>query len=459
MIKENASQPHTCSTQSESSVSQGLEGVRKAAKESKGTRFTALLHHMTVELLRESYYALQRKAAPGVDGVTWQDYEAGLEDRLIDLHGRVHRGAYRAQPSRRVYIPKSDGRQRPLGIAALEDKIVQQATVTILNQIYEEDFLGFSYGFRPGRSQHDALDALAVAIDQRKVNYILDADVRSFFDNLRKDVLLKFVEHRVDDRRILRLIQKWLNAGVMEDGKWSNTETGTPQGSVASPLLANIYLHYVFDLWVHAWRQKKALGEVIVVRYADDTVLGFQYQKDADCFLEDLRERLKKFGLELHPDKTRRIEFGRFAEQSRKKRGEGKPETFDFLGFTHISGKDRNGKFALKRKTIAKRMRAKLHEIKQELRRRMHDPVEQTGKWLRSVVQGYFNYYAVPGNLQRLSVFRERVTRFWRWTLCRRGQKHQPNWARIHLWAMKWLPTPSTLHPYPNVRFAAIHPR
>jgi len=459
MIKENARQPHTFSTQSETSVSQGLEGVRKAAKESKELKFTALLHHMTVGLLRDSFYALKRKAAPGVDGVTWQDYEAGLEDRLVDLHGRVHRGAYRAQPSRRVYIPKSDGRQRPLGIAALEDKVVQQATVTILNQIYEEDFLGFSYGFRPGRSQHDALDALASAIQQREVNYILDADIRGFFDNLSKPWLLQFVDHRVADRRILRLIQKWLNAGVMEDGIWSNTEVGTPQGSVASPLLANIYLHYAFDLWVNVWRQKRALGAVIVVRYADDTVLGFQYQTDADRFLEDLRERLKKFGLELHPDKTRRIEFGRFAEQNRKKRGEGKPETFDFLGFSHICGKDRWGKFALKRKTIAKRMRAKLQAIKQELRRRMHDPVEQTGKWLKSVVQGYFNYHAVPGNLQRLKVFRERVKRLWRRTLRRRSEMHRPNWARILRLVSQWLPAPRVLHPYPDARFAANHPR
>jgi group II intron reverse transcriptase/maturase len=459
MIKENANQPHTSSTQSETNVSQRLEGVRKAARENKETKFTALLHHMTVDLLRESFYALKRKAAPGVDGVTWQDYEAGLEDRLIDLHGRVHRGAYRAQPSRRVFIPKSDGRQRPLGIAALEDKIVQQATVTILNQIYEEDFLGFSYGFRPGRGQHDALDALAYAIQREPVNYILDADIKGFFDNLSKPWLVKFVEHRVADRRILRLIQKWLNAGVMEDGKWSSTEIGTPQGSVASPLLANIYLHYVFDLWVHAWRQKNARGEVMVVRYADDTVLGFQHQTDADCFLEDLRERLKKFGLELHPDKTRRIEFGRYAEQNRKKRGEGKPETFDFLGFSHICGKDRRGKFALKRKSIAKRMRAKLLEIKQELRRRMHDPVEQTGKWLRSIIQGYFNYHAVPGNMQRLKVFRERVLRHWRRALRRRSQAHRPNWARILRLVSYWLPEPRILHPYPDARFAASYPR
>jgi group II intron reverse transcriptase/maturase len=459
VIKENTHQPNTLSTQGEADVSQGLVRVRKAAREHKEMKFTALLHHMTIDLLRESFYALKRKAAPGVDGVTWYEYETGLEERLAGLHSRVHRGAYRAQPSRRTYIPKSDGRQRPLGIAALEDKIVQQATVTILNQIYEEDFLGFSYGFRPGRSQHDALDALAVAIEQKRVNYILDADIRNFFDELDKSWLLKFVEHRVADRRILRLIRKWLKAGVMEEGKWSEPFTGTPQGAVISPLLANVYLHYSFDLWVHAWRQRWAQGEVVISRYADDTVLGFQYQADADRFLENFRERLKKFGLELHPDKTRRIEFGRFAEQNRKKRGEGKPETFDFLGFSHISGKDRNGKYALKRKTIAKRLRAKLREIKQELRRRMHDPVLQTGKWLRSVVQGYFNYHAVPGNMQRLNVFRERVTRFWRRALRRRSQKHRLTWARMHRLVEIWLPRPHALHPYPNARFAATHPR
>ena len=459
LIKENTLQPNTHSTQSEERVPQGLERVRKAAREHKEMKFTALLHHLNVDLLRESFYALKRKAAPGVDGVTWYEYETGLEERLVDLHSRVHRGAYRAQPSRRKYIEKSDGRQRPLGIAALEDKIVQAATVTILNQIYEEDFLGFSYGFRPGRSQHDALDALAVAIEQRKVNYILDCDVRSFFDNLDKSWLLQFVEHRVADRRILRLIQKWLKAGVLEDGIWSNPETGTPQGSVASPLLANIYLHYAFDLWVNVWRQKVAQGEVIVVRYADDIVLGFQYLTDADRFRENLAERLRKFGLELHPDKTRRIEFGRFAEPNRKKRGEGKPETFDYLGLTHISGKDRNGNFSLKRKTIAKRMRAKLQEIKQELRRRMHDPVEQTGKWLKSVMQGYFNYHAVPGNLGRLKVFHRRVQRLWRWALRRRGQPHRPSWARILRLTERWLPKPRVLHPYPGVRFAASHPR
>jgi RNA-directed DNA polymerase len=459
LIKENAGQPNTYPTQSGKGVSQGLAGVRKAARENKEMKFTALLHHLTVDLLRESFYSLKRKAAPGVDGVTWQEYEVGLEDRLTDLHGRVHRGAYRAMPSRRVYIEKADGRQRPLAVPAIEDKLVQQAVVTILNQIYEEDFLGFSYGFRPGRSQHQALDALSYALLKKKVNYVLDADIRGFFDNLDKSWLIKFVEHRVADPRILRLIQKWLNAGVMEEGKWSDTKTGSPQGSVVSPLLANVYLHYAFDLWVNVWRQKWAHGEVVVIRYADDVISGFQHQADADRFLENLQERLGMFGLELHPDKTRRIEFGRFAEQNRKRRGEGKPETFDFLGFTHISGKNGIGRFTVRRKTIRKRMRAKLREIKQQLRERMHDPVRQTGQWLKSVVQGHFNYYAVPGNLDSLGDFRERVLGHWWRTLRRRSQQRSISWKRTLALAQRWLPQPRVLHPYPAMRFAASHPR
>jgi RNA-directed DNA polymerase len=377
LIKENIHQSSTRPTQSGARVSQGLAGVRKAAREHKEMRFTALLHHVTVDLLRESFGSLKRKAAPGIDGMTWQEYEAGLEGRLADLHSRVHRGAYRALPSRRVYIEKGDGRKRPLGIAALEDKIVQHAVVTILNHIYEEDFLGFSYGFRPGRSQHKTLDALSYALVKKKVNYVLDADIQGFFDNLDKAWMIKFVEHRVADRRILHLIQKWLKAGVMEEGKWSDTETGTSQGSVISPLLANIYLHYVFDLWVDVWRKKCARGEVIVLRYADDIVLGFQWGTDADRFRQQLGERLRKFGLELHPDKTRRIEFGRYAEQNRKRRGEGKPETFDFLGFTHICSKTRRDWFQVERRTVSKRLRTKLREVKVELRRRWHLPIRE----------------------------------------------------------------------------------
>lgn len=403
--EENIAQSSTSPTQSGERVSQGLHGVRQAAKERKQERFTALLHHVTTGLLRDSYYALKRQAAPGVDRVTWREYETGLEDRLADLHGRVHRGAYQAQPSRRVWIPKADGRQRPLGVAALEDKIVQQAVVTILNQIYEVDFKGFSYGFRPGRSPHQALDALSVAIRTKRVNWVLDADIRGFFDNLSHEWALKFVEHRVADQRILRLIQKWLKAGVSEGGQWSETKVGTPQGSVASPLLANIYLHYVFDLWVEAWRKKVAAGDVIVVRYPDDLVVGFETRTDAERFLEEFRERLAKFGLELHADKTRLIEFGRHAARIREQRGEGKPETFTFLGFTHYCGKRRsNGAFIIWRKTAKKRMVAKLHAVKAELRRRMHEPSSQVGAWLQKVTLGYFRYHAVPGNSDRLDI-------------------------------------------------------
>ena len=385
---EHRSVQHEPDTERETSVP-GIARCAKAAKERRQERFTALLHHLTVGLLRDSFYALKRQAAPGVDGVTWQEYETGLEDRLADLHSRVHRGAYQAQPSRRVYIPKADGRQRPLGIAALEDKIVQQAVVTILNQIYEVDFKGFSYGFRPGRSPHQALDALTVGIQRKRVNWVLDADIRGFFDNMTHEWTMKFVEHRVADRRILRLIQKWLKAGVSEDGQWSETKVGTPQGAVASPLLANVYLHYVFDLWVEAWRKKMATGDVIVVRYADDLVVGFENRAEAERFLEEFRERLAKFGLELHADKTRLIEFGRFAARDRKQRGEGKPETFTFLGFTHYCGKRRsNGAFIVWRETAKKRLVAKLHAVKAELRRQMHAPTPIVGEWLQKVDLG-----------------------------------------------------------------------
>ena len=414
---------------------------------------------MSADLLRDSYYALKRRAAPGVDGVTWQEYETGLENRLADLHNRVHRGAYRAQPSRRVYIPKTDGRQRPLGIAALEDKIVQQAVVTILHQIYEVDFQGFSYGFRPGRSPHQALDALTVGILRKRVNWVLDADIRGFFDNMSHEWTMKFVEHRVADRRILRLIQKWLKAGVSEDGQWSESKVGTPQGAVVSPLLASVYLHYVFDLWIEAWRQKVAAGDVIVVRYADDLVVGFENRTEAERFLEAFRERLAKFGLELHPEKTRLIEFGRFAAQNREKRGEGKPETFTFLGFTHYCGKRRsNGSFTVWRKTAKKRMVAKLQAIKAELRRRMHEPTADVGAWLRKVVTGYHRYHAVPGNIDQLSVFGQRLRRLW-WLILRRRSQRRVAWDRYLPIYTRWLPAPRVLHPYPTARFLATHPR
>jgi RNA-directed DNA polymerase len=459
--EENTSQTHTPPTRSgNKGGSQGLAGVRQAAKEKKGERFTALLHHLTPALLQESFYGLKREAAPGVDGVRWQEYEEGLEGRLNDLHSRIHRGAYKAQPSRRVYIPKADGRQRPLGIAALEDKIVQQAVVTILNQIYENDFLGFSYGFRPGRSQHQALDALNVGLTRRRVNWVLDMDIRGFFDNMNHEWTLKFVQHRVADPRILRLIQKWLKAGISEEGQWSESKVGTPQGAVASPLLANVYLHYALDLWVEAWRRKVARGDVIVVRYADDAVLGFEHRAEAERFLRELRERLAKFGLELHPEKTRLIEFGRYANTNRERRGEGKPETFDFLGFTHWCGKGRKtGYFMVRRKTVKKRMRAKLEAIKAELRRRMHEPLASIGEWLRSVVRGYFQYHAIPGNTPSLGLFLFRLRRLWRNVIRRRGQKHQPSWERLQKLFHHWLPKPCVLHPYPHQRFDATHPR
>lgn len=458
--KENDPAPHTVRAQQRAAVSPGLEGVRQAARRTTTGKLTSLLHHLTPELLRSSFYALQKQAAAGVDGVSWREYETGVEDRLMDLHGRVQRGAYRAQPSRRVYIPKADGRQRPLGIAALEDKIVQQAAVTVLNCVYEERFLGFSYGFRPRRSAHDALDALTVGIGTQRVRWLLDADIQGFFDNIDHEWLLRFLEHEIADRRMLRLIRKWLKAGVSEGGEWSETKVGTPQGAVISPLLANVYLHYVFDLWVQAWRKKVARGRVIVVRYADDFVLGFELRADAERFLEELRERLGKFGLELHPAKTRLIEFGRWAIADRRKRGAGKPETFDFLGFTHICEiNKKSGSFVVKRKTMRKRKRAKLAEIKQQLRVRMHAPLRATGEWLRSVVLGYFRYHGVPGNLRTLAGFRQVALRLWLSTLRRRGQKGRMSWGRFYRLADRHLPKPRICHPFPSVRFAAMHPR
>ena len=457
--KENSVESSTPPTPSGKRVSQGLGGVRRVARERKQERFTALLHHLTVDLLRDSYYALKRNAAPGVDGLRWSEYEDGLGGRLQDLHSRIHRGAYRAQPSRRVYIPKADGRERPLGIAALEDKIVQQAVVTILNEIYEVDFRGFSYGFRPGRSPHQALDALHVGLQRKRVNWILDADIRGFFDNRDHAWTMKFVAHRVADNRVLRLIRKWLKAGVSEDGEWSETKVGTPQGAVASPLLANVYLHYVFDLWAEVWREKVAQGDVIVVRYADDLVVGFEHRTEAERFLKEFQERLAKFGLEIHPEKTRLIEFGRFAQVNRQRRGEGKAETFTFLGFTHYCGTNSKGQFEVWRRTAAKRMRAKLQAVKQELRRNLHAPVGAVGAWLKRVVEGYYRYHAVPGNSPALGRFRDRLCRRWWQALRRRSQKRRPGWDRLRPHFERWIPRPRILPPYPDVRFDALHPR
>jgi RNA-directed DNA polymerase len=457
--KGNASQQSTRRAQNRESVTQALERVRQAARQGKKERFIALLHHVGLDLLRMAFLALKRDAAPGVDGVAWRDYEVDLERKLVDLHGRVHRGAYRPLPSRRRYIPKPDGRQRPLAVAAIEDKIVQRATLAVLNGVYEEDFLGFSYGFRPGRSQHDALDALVVGITSTKVNWILDADIRSFFDEVSQDHLVRFLKHRIGDTRIIRLIQKWLRAGVFEDGVVTVSDKGTGQGAVISPLLANIYLHYVIDLWAGRWRRLEATGNMIIVRYADDLVVGFEHEADARRFWDAMRERLRAFALELHPDKTRLIAFGRHAAARRAQRGLGKPETFTFLGFTFICGRSRRGDFQLRRKTRGDRMRAKLGEVKKELRRRMHQPIPEQGKWLRQVVAGFFAYHAVPTNSRALRAFRDRVHDLWRRSLRRRSQRDRTTWERSGKLADDFLPKPRILHPWPSVRFAVRHPR
>jgi RNA-directed DNA polymerase len=457
--KRNAGEQSTHRTQSRARVTQALARVRKAAQQRRKEKFTALFHHLSVDLLREAFLVLKRNAAPGMDGLTWQAYAADLERNLTDLHARVHRGAYRASPSRRTYIPKADGRKRPLAVAALEDKIVQRATVAVLNCIYEEEFLGFSYGFRPRRGQHDALDAVAVGITDKKVNFILDADVRSFFDEVSQSWLIRFVEHRIADPRIIRLIQKWLKAGVLEDGVVTVSEKGTGQGSVISPLLANIYLHYVFDLWAERWRRHEATGGMMIVRYADDIVVGFAHEIDARRFWDAMRKRFEEFALSLHPEKTRLIEFGRQAADRRDQRGFGKPETFNFLGFTHICGRSRYGKFLLKRKSRRDRMRGKLKEIKEEMRRRMHQPIPDQGRWLAQVVRGYFAYHAVPTNSASIGAFRHHVVDLWRCSLSRRSQHGGITWQRIEQIADDWLPQPKILLPWPQQRFAVRHSR
>ena len=453
--KENADSKTHPGHRADLSAQSALDRVRRVAKQDREARFTSLLHHVDVDRLRAAYWALNPKAATGVDGVTWQDYGEDLEVNLRDLHARVHRGAYRARPSRRVYIPKADGRQRPLGVAALEDKLLQRAVVEVLNAIYETDFLGLSYGFRPGRSPHHVLDALAAGVTRKKVNYVLDADIRGFYDSIDHGWMLKFLEHRIADKRILRLIRKWLKAGVIENGEWSETMEGTAQGASVSPLLSNVYLHYVFDLWADQWRRRHAHGDVVIVRFADDYIVGFEHERDARRFLADLRSRLAEFGLELASEKTRLIEFGRFAAERRAERGLGKPETFGFLGFTHICGKTRNGRFQLKRITEAKRLRAKLHKLKTELRRRMHLPIPEQGQWLGKVVRGHLNYYAVPGNNEAVKTFRDQATRHWYRALRRRSQRVSLDWEEMHRLAQRWLPPIRILHPWPDARFDA----
>jgi RNA-directed DNA polymerase len=449
LAKGNLSQQNAPRTQSRISAPSELAQIRQTAKSNKDVKFTALMHHVyRIDTLRFAYSQLKRHAAAGVDGETWRHYGEALEDNLQNLSHRLKRGAYRAKPVRRVYIPKADGRQRPLGVPALEDKLVQRATVEVLNNIYETDFLGFSYGFRPKRNQHKALDALYCGLNERCVNWVLDLDVRSFFDRLSHEWLVRFLQHRIADR----LIQKWLNAGMLEKGKRTFAEAGSPQGGSASPLLANIYLHYVFDLWVQAWRKKRAHGAVIVVRYADDIVVGFEFKDEAEQFWAELKERMQKFQLELHPEKTRLFEFGRQAAKNRKRASLGKPETFDFLGFTHICGKTRRGRFLVLRQTIRKRMQAKLQEVKIGLWRRMHDPVPEVGKWLKSVVGGHLRYFGVPGNRHALAHFRYTVSNLWHRALCRRSQHGRVKWERMKRLIRNWLPPARICHPYPSRR-------
>ena len=457
LAKGNPSQQNASRTPRRADALSALERVREAAKKDRKLRFTALLHHIyNLETLRMAYFSLKKEAAPGVDGETWRHYGEELETNLHDLSARLKRGAYRAKPVRRVYIPKADGRQRPLGVTALEDKIVQRAAVEVLNAIYETDFLGFSYGFRPGRNQHQALDALSAGLLTRRVNWVLDVDIRGFFDTIDHAWLVKFLEHRLADRRVVRLIQKWLNAGVLEEGKRLRVEEGTPQGGSASPLLANLYLHYVFDLWVQAWRKKRARGETIVVRFADDIVLGFQFRWEAEQFWKELAERMAKFQLALHPEKTRLLEFGPFAAGNRKHRGLGKPETFAFLGFTHICGRTSKGRFTVLRQTIRKRLQAKLREVKTELRRRMHEPIPEVGKWLKAVVGGHIRYYGVPGNRYALAHFRFTVGTYWHRTLVRRSQKGRVPWERMKRLFRRWLPPAHICHPHPLQRLRVI---
>lgn len=445
---------NTHRAQHRENVQSALDRIRKIAKSDKKVQFTSLMHHISnIDRLRAAYFALKRSAAAGIDGDTWASYGEDLEGNLQDLCARLERGGYRAKPVKRVFIAKADGKQRPLGVPVLEDKIVQRATVEVLNAIYETDFLDFSHGYRPGRGQHGCLDALYTGLFS-KVNWVLDADIRGFFDNINHDWLIKFVEHRIKDKRVIRLIQKWLKAGVMLDGQRQDTDEGVPQGGSISPLLANIYLHYVLDLWVQQKMQDRSRGEMIIVRWADDFVVGFEHRSQAEKFLAELKERMLKFSLELHPEKTRILEFGRFADHNRKRRGLGKPETFNFLGFTHICGKIKgnNKTFTVRRHTIAKKMRSKLSDVKMKLRIRMHQPIPEQGKWLKSVIDGHCRYYGVPTNLQQLVAFRYEVAKIWFRTLMRRSQKSKLTWKRMKFHTDRWLPHAKIHHPFPLKR-------
>ena len=458
LAKGNLQERNTFRTQSRADVQRALERIRQSAKTKRKERFTALYHHIcNPAFLRTAFFALKKDAAPGIDGMTWDAYQEKLEENILDLSDRLRRGSYRAKAVRRVFIPKAGGGERPLGVTALEDKLVQRATAAVLNAIYETDFLPFSYGFRPGRSQHLCSDALCLGVFKRQVNWVLDADIRGFFDAIDHKWMLRFLEHRIGDQRVLRLIQKWLKAGVLEAGKTvAQSEAGTPQGGSISPLLANIYLHYALDLWVQAWRKRSAKGDVIIVRWADDFIVGFQHRWDAERFKRELGERFSRFLLELHPEKTRLFEFGRYAAINRARRGLGKPETFDFLGFTHICGRNLKGQFMVLRKTMRKRLKLRLAGVKLGLRKRLHHPVPTVGKWLGQVVGGYFQYHGIPMNMRALEGFRHRVVRLWSQSIRRRSHMHRCGWDRMTRLANKYLPMPKVVHPYPLQRFGVI---
>lgn len=457
--KGNPMEQNARRTQSRGSAPNALDRVREAARRDRKMKFTGLLHHITEERLTGVYGKLRKQAAAGVDGVVWKEYGEGLAEKIRELHNRIQRGTYRPKPTRRTYIRKADGSQRPLGIATIEDKVVQGAVAEVLNAIYEEDFHGFCYGFRAGRSQHDALDALAAALKRKRVNWVLDADIRSFFDSVGHEWIRKFLEHRIGDQRVVRLILKWLAAGVMEQGEWKATERGSPQGATISPLLANMYLFYAFDQWAHRWRNTEASGDVVIVRYADDFIVGFEHSRDAERFRKELGERLGKFELKLHPDKTRLIEFGRYAAERREKRGERPPESFAFLSFTHICASDRRGKFIVRRVTQQKRMGRKLHDLREEFGKRRHEPVPQQGRWLQSVIRGFDQYHGVPGNIDALNAFRKALFRMWRQSLQRRSQNSRVTIERMVRLSERWFPKAKIVHPWPEQRFDAKHPR
>lgn len=455
--KRNPQREAAVRPQRREAVSIRLERVRQRAEAEPKARFHNLFSLLTVDLLRESFYQLKRQASPGLDKVKWSTYEKNMEANLQDLEDKLHQDRYRATPVRRKYIAKPDGRKRPIGVTTVEDKIVQQAVATLLGAVHEPSFCGFSYGARPGRSAHDALDAVMVALWEQPVGWVLDADIQGFFDQIPHAELLRVLEMRIGDRRLLRLITKWLRVGWVEDGKRHPGKRGTPQGGVISPMLGNIYLDHVLDKWFGAWRRRECQGTAFIVRYVDDVVLGFQYRHEAELALECLRKRLAEWGLTLHPEKTRLIEFGRYASRNRRDRGEGKPESFTFLGVTHSCGKNRKGGFKIRRQTSRRSLAKVLHRIRDQLRWRLHDGLHETGRWLTSVVRGHFQYFAFPDNWQALDSFRNAVRILWFRAIRRRSHKARQrwNWRRFHPLGERYLPHPKLCHPWPSVRFDA----